>query len=213
MVVSKQQQTVFLRIPKTGSTSVAFYLLDSGLISDEDMFGNKTAKKAKRMVLESSPETSGYSIKDEPTIANHSHRRHKDIIIDYPFLRDYKSIAVLRNPVSRIVSAATMFQKEQTVEQLNKTVELLLSSRSILSVPQFEFIGEETILWTTESLKNSIENYILDNGGRVRGEWRCRSNGSADYMSMLSSDNLSKIKDVYAKDFELWRIASSYNKT
>lgn len=207
MLVSEQLKTLFLRIPKTGSTTAVFYLLDSGLISDQDLYGNKTAKKAKRIVSQASANMGGIAIKDEAAISNNSHRRHKDLILDYPFLKDYESIAVVRNPLTRIVSAALMLQRDSGIEALNRNIDFLLRHRTILSVPQFEFIGESTTLWTTENLTETIESYVLEKGGIIREQWRCRENKSCDYLSMLSDTNKDRIHEMYAKDFDLWQSA------
>lgn len=211
MLVSSKHNFLFLRVPKTGSTSAVFYLLDSGLIDDNDLYGNKTAKKVKKLTAQVSPEMGNSVIKDETAIIKFSHQKHKNIISDYPFLADYTSIATVRNPVNKIMSAALMLNNKADEIELNKSIELILSSRGILSVPQSEFVGDDTILWPTEHLKSNIESFILSKGGRVRGEWRCRSNGSEGYISMISPENMKQIYKMYSNDFELWENAMKSN--
>ena len=211
MLVSSKHNFLFLRVPKTGSTSAVFYLLDSGLIDDNDLYGNKTAKKVKKLTAQVSPEMGNSVIKDETAITKFSHQKHKNIISDYPFLADYTSIATVRNPVNKIMSAALMLNNKADEIELNKNIELILSSRGIFSVSQSEFVGDDTILWPAEHLKSNIESFILSKGGRVRGEWRCRSNGSEKYISMISPENMKQIYKMYSNDFELWENAMKSN--
>ena len=211
MLVSSKHNFLFLRVPKTGSTSAVFYLLDSGLIDDNDLYGNKTAKKVKKLTAQVSPEMGNSVIKDETAITKFSHQKHKNIISDYPFLADYTSIATVRNPVNKIMSAALMLNNKADEIELNKNIELILSSKGIFSVPQSEFVGDDTILWPVEHLKSNIESFILSKGGRVRGEWRCRSNGSEGYISMISPENMNQIYKMYSNDFELWEKAMTSN--
>lgn len=207
MLVSSKHNFLFLRVPKTGSTSAVFYLLDSGLIDDNDLYGNKTAKKVKGLIAQVSPEMGNSVIKDETAITKFSHQKHKNIISDYPFLANYTSIATVRNPVNKIVSAALMLNNKSDERQLNENIEFILSSTGIFSVPQSEFVGDDTILWPTEYLKSNIESFILNKNGRVRGEWRCRSNGSEGYISMISPENMKQIYKMYSNDFDLWEDA------
>lgn len=207
MLVSKKHNFLFLKVPKTGSTSAVFYLLDSGLIDDDDLYGNKTAKKVKKLTAQVYPEMGNAVIKDETAITKFSHQKYKNIILDHPHLSEYTSIATVRNPVDKIVSAALMLSPNADEIELNRNIEFILSANGIFAIPQYEFVGEDTILWPTENLTSLIESFILSKGGTVRGEWRCRSNGSEKRRAMVSQENINKITDKYAKDFDLWEKA------
>jgi hypothetical protein len=207
MLVSKKHNFLFLKVPKTGSTSAVFYFLDSGLIDDDDLYGNKTAKKVKKLTAQVSPEMGNAVIKDETAITRFSHQKYRNIITDHPFLSEYTSIATVRNPVDKMVSAALMLSPNANEIELNRNIEFMLSANGVFAIPQSEYVGEDTILWPTENLTSLIEPFILSKGGTVRGEWRCRANGAESRRSMVSQENTNKIMDKYAKDFELWEKA------
>lgn len=138
-----------------------------------------------------------------------SHVKHKDITSDYPEMKDYESIACVRNPVDRAVSTAVMLIGKSDIDEklLNDVVTQVLSSRIMLSVHQHEYIASDTTLWPTEYLKARVEDFILGLGGSFRGSWHYRNNRSQDYLPMLSDSNVARIHEVYAKDFDIWQSA------
>lgn len=199
-------------MPKTASTTCAFYFLDSGLISDNDRYSNKTARRIKQLVRESDLEISNRCVEDIG-FTKYSHAKHKDILIDYPETKDYISIATVRNPTERIISAAVMLCEENvTAQVLNSNIDFILNKKHILSVPQYEFVSDDTILWPIEHVKEKIEEFILDRGGSFRGNWHCRKTNSSQYKTLLSKELISKIELEYGEDFELWEraMAQSY---
>jgi len=210
VLASREHKFFYIRVPKTGSTSCALYLLDSGLIDDDSICGRKPAKKVKSIVSQLSPERDETLLLiKRSSFLSRSHVKHKDIISDYPEMKDYKSIACVRNPIDRAVSAAVMriAKKDINEDLLNRSIEEVLASTHILSVPQYEYVASDTILWPTEDLRARVEGFILQLGGSFRGSWHYRDNKSSDYLQMLSDSNTARIHEMYAKDFELWQSA------
>jgi len=207
LVISSQHEFVFIRVPKTASTTCAFYFLDSGLVSDEDRYSNKTAKRIKSIIRKTDSKE-GHRCVEDIEFTKYSHTKHRDIVIDYPEVKDYMSIATVRNPIDRVISAAIMLcQKNITANKLNEYIEFILTGKHIFSVAQHEFVSKDTILWPIENVQEKIEKFILDRGGNMREQWHCRKNNSCDYTNLVSIDLKKQIEAKYSKDFELWEKA------
>ena len=212
MIISRQHEFVYIGIPKTGSTTCASYLADSGLLTNEDVFGNKSAKKLIEFVQRSTPTDNVNFLFDNIFYNNYKHAKYKNAKIDYPEIENYTSYATIRNPIDRLVSAAVMVGSAGSSsinedDLLIKRIEGFIGAGHIFGQKQCDFIDKNTILWPTENLQKCIENFIFGLGGKVRSGWHCRNTNSGKYNHLLSMELISKIKSTYSEDFELWEKA------
>lgn len=213
LIISHSHKFGYIAIPKTGSTSVACYLSDSGLLEDTDIYANKAVKKFKEEVARLNPEDNpkfGRNTRIGQISLAYVHTKYKDAVIDNPEIKDYRIYATIRNPLDRALSGAVMFRGNNK-DGIVSFIEDILSSRFIFSVPQHEYFEDNAILWPTEKLHEKITGFITTEGGSVRGCWQCRNNNSADYKNYLGIDLTQRLLDFYSKDFELWENAMKSN--
>ena len=214
MIISRKHEFVYIGIPKTGSTTCASYLADSGLLTHDDIFGNKSAKKLIQFVQKSVPTDNVNFLFDSIFYNNYRHAKYRNAKIDYPEIANYKSYATIRNPIDRLVSAAVMVGSAGSSninedDLIIKRIEGFIGAGHIFGQKQCDFIDKDTTLWPTEHLKECIENFVLGLGGRVRSGWHCRNTNSGQYNHLLSKQLINKIESTYSEDFDLWEKAIS----
>jgi len=207
LLLCKTHKFVYIRIPKTGSTSCALYLLHSGLIDDADICGNKDAGAVKRMLRHQ--QNSEYQ-SAEIISNNYGHAKHRDVLTDYPFCKEYASIATVRNPVDRVLSAGVMLSnKDKSPEAIYRNIEFVLRSNIIFSIEQSRFVSEDTILWPTEKMGAKVEEFILSRGGKIEKQWQALKTESGAHADVIDHSLMSKIENRYSNDFDLWERAMS----
>jgi len=204
---------VFIRVPKTGSTSCVFYFVDSGILGSNDNYAYQSIDKINSKVKNTDSETELKFSSEDIEFTKYAHTKYKNLTIDFPQISDYECIAGIRNPVNRIISAALMLSNTKSVskEELNTTIQFLLETKTVLSTPQHEYFREDSTLWPTENLDACIAKFITNKNGSIRTNWRCRSNGSEGYISMISPENIKQIYKMYSNDFGLWENAMKAN--
>jgi hypothetical protein len=191
LLLCKTHKFVCIRIPKTGSTSCALYLLHSGLIEDTDICGNKDAGAVKAMLRHQ--QNSEYQ-SAEIIGNNYGHAKHSEILIDYPFCKEYVSIATVRNPVDRVLSAGVMLSSKD---------------KSPETIEQSRFVSEETILWPTEKMEPKIQEFIISRGGKINKHWQALKSDSEKHSDVIDKSLMNKIQGRYSDDFDLWERAMS----
>lgn len=200
---------MFIRVPKTGSTSCVFYFVDSGILGSNDNYAYKSIDKINSKVKNTDSETELKFSSEDIEFTKYAHTKYKNLTIDFPQISDYECIAGIRNPVDRIISAALMLSNTKSVskEELNTTIQFLLETKTVLSTPQHEYFREDSTLWPTENLDACISKFITSKNGSIRTNWRCRQNNAENYRAMLDISQIHNIESQYAKDFELWHLA------
>jgi hypothetical protein len=207
LLLCKTHKFVYIRIPKTGSSSCALYLLHSGLIEDTDICGNKDAGAVKAMLRHQ--QNSEYQ-SAEIIGNNYGHAKHSEILIDYPFCKEYVSIATVRNPADRVLSAGVMLSsKDKSPETIYRNIEFVLRSNMIFSIEQSRFVSEKTILWPTEKMGLKVEEFIASRGGKIEKHWQALKTGSGEYADVIDQSLMNKIENRYSNDFDLWERAMS----
>ena len=190
-----------------------FYFVDSGILGSNDNYAYQSIDKINSKVKNTDSETELKFSSEDIEFTKYAHTKYKNLTIDFPQISDYECIAGIRNPVDRIISAALMLSNTKSVskEELNTTIQFLLETKTVLSTPQHEYFREDSTLWPTENLDACITKFITNKNGSIRTNWRCRSNGSEGYISMISPENIKQIYKMYSNDFGLWENAMKAN--
>jgi hypothetical protein len=117
MLVSNEKKFIYLRVPKTGSTSVSVYFyenlpLEKNIIRQVD---NKTSL----LDIDTNNIREGYFNKPAININKSIHTTLDDIInldlLEFP-LEEYNIYAVCRNPLDRFLSFQTMIKRMDNVD-------------------------------------------------------------------------------------------------
>jgi hypothetical protein len=181
--------------------------LHSGLIDDSDICGNKDAGDVKAMLRHQ--QNSEYQ-SAEIIGNNYGHAKHSEILIDYPFCKEYVSIATVRNPADRVLSAGVMLSsKDKSPETIYRNIEFVLRSNMIFSIEQSRFVSEETILWPTEKMEPKIQEFIISRGGKINKRWQALKSDSEKHSDVIDKSLMNKIQGRYSNDFDLWERAMS----
>jgi len=207
---NKDINLLFIHIPKTGGTSLEYYLCQkyniplnndslSGFLNKDDT----EIKNAKEK----------YQIK-----SSMQHFTYKNIfdlnnerIINIDFENNLKIVSIVRNPYTRIVSdlfTHFLINKNTSKEEVYH----ILCNNYIHSdkydnhnLPQYSFLIDENeklleniTVFKTETLTESLINY----GYQDFYVYLNKNYISIDYFSYLNKDSIRLINDFYSKDFK-----------
>lgn len=201
MIISYSNNFVVIRPPKTGSTSLLHYFLNSGLLNGKQ---DKHTMDGKGNVHVTFEELLRKKLVDNNT----------------------PCVSTVRNPLHRLSSAyhylkymfiKTNFVYLAPVEYANPNayVDAIKAKKDVLGVipiamAQSEYFPEHSELFNTENLHEHVSKYILERGGKVDGRIEMRKNPDNKldvFLAELTPDRKQDILDTYAKDFELWEKA------
>ena len=214
MIISNEKKFIYLRVPKTGSTSVSVFLYENVPLEKDIIRISDTGEILKQE--ESCNIKNGY-FDDTYTLPGGVHATLDQIVtagfLKYP-LNEYKIYAVCRNPIDRFLSFYNMMQKVDGVD--------MLKSYSIFKeyMSMFEASPQSTWLMHEKTLINNIFLYedvhklvseiakkynILDTS--VFYNYRFR-----EYKKQTTSINpkaLEYIKIYWQEDFKIYNLLRS----
>jgi len=227
VIVSYSNNFVVIRPPKTGSTSLVFYFLNSGLVDfTKDVYaleGDYDKWKSFTMVNEDYKKNYFSVLKKIKwdVKQRNVHRTFEDLRIKSAIQEDMPCVATVRNPLERTSStfnyvklirtrAGQYCLGEELANPNNFWDSIKEEPDKILASPQCSYFPEHAELFNTENLHEHVSKYILERGGRVDGRIEMRKNPenkSDAFLAELTPDRKQDILDTYAKDFELWEKA------
>jgi len=200
LIICKSNNFVVVRPPKTASTSLLYYFLNSNLIDCE---------QDKYMLDEK---------------AESVHTKFKDLITQGLIEGIEPCVSTIRNPLERISSAFYYVKKNLHVSVLknwksyknpNTYLDDLVKGQGSpgvkdIACPQCNYFPEHAELFNTENLHEHVSKYILERGGKVDKRIEMRKNPDNNlnvFLATLTPDRKQSILDTYSKDFELWEKA------
>jgi hypothetical protein len=235
MIYIKNLDTVFIRPPKTGSTTLALYVADSGLLNKKHDFREWELGQAMWMDDGSVDMSNYHSTPEVYAEANTTvslppvrpvppnaprpllHGSYANGVEAGKYTTSAKCIATVRHPIDRFMSIIHVraapncppFYPAQ--EDLNAYLaeRLHWHERPVLFQDQHKLYNDTPILWNTENIHEHATAYFATNGGVIRQRWHARRNGRrpAGIADQLTSEIKQKILTRYEKDFLLWEKA------
>ena len=208
MIISYSNDFVAIRPPKTGSTSLVFYFLHSGLVDAE-----KDLYIIDEDVLCKAPD----KYKQEGRYKN-MHRTFDDLRANGAIPAEMPCVSTIRNPLERL-SSWFNFRQAIHLKHDNRIPEEYadpnvhwdyIKAKQINYLPQSDYFPDHAELFNTENLHEHVSKYILERGGKVDGRIEIRKNPDNKldvFLAELTPDRKQDILDTYAKDFELWEKA------
>tara|TARA_R110001606_G_scaffold394123_1_gene564731 strand:- start:13 stop:717 length:705 start_codon:yes stop_codon:yes gene_type:complete len=229
MIISYSNNFVAIRPPKTGSTSLAFYFLNSGLVDFEkdvyaisNDFKNGGGEKFK-LVNEEFKKTYLSNVKKIARSAKESnvHRTFEDLRVKSAIQATMPCVSTIRNPLERISSIFSYekFVRNQAGNYIDEELENPNTFWDFIQTEQRKYVfhnaqcsyfPEHAELFNTENLHEHVSKYILEKGGKVDSKIKMRKNPDNKldvFLTELTPDRKQDILDTYAKDFELWEKA------
>tara|TARA_R110002153_G_scaffold163508_3_gene316070 strand:+ start:342 stop:1064 length:723 start_codon:yes stop_codon:yes gene_type:complete len=233
--LSNDKKFVYVRVPKTGSTSGLFYFMKSGLYdpdldlyaveepfySWEDMYSHFKASGVNYL------ERIAEEINTSPNfeINRCVHISFSQIIDQIDWVDDsFSCYAGIRNPIDRICSVYFYEEKRRrhnnfhrehfNYEDVNKfcyTACLSDAPEKLKAITRLQtsYFPEHARLWNTENFHEHAVADITAIGGKVPERIHVRDNHlrPKDYKSLLSHEVIQMMELKYAQDFVLWEKA------
>ena len=226
MIVSYSNNFVVIRPPKTGSTSLVFYFLKSGLISHEKDVYNVDSPFSTWEELEAYDKKNGLDYSKLPmslygeNYLKDVHRTFDDLRAKGAVQPDMPCVSTIRNPLERVASMLNYIIHRRMPENPTLGQETISpnsfwdyvkeEANDFYKKPQSSYFPDHAELFNTENLHEHVSKYILERGGKVNGRINMRKNPDNKldvFLAELTPDRKQDILDTYAKDFELWEKA------
>jgi len=236
MIYIKNLDTVFIRPPKTGSTTLALYVADSGLLNKKHDFREWELGQAMWMDDGSVDMSNYYSTPEvypEPNTAvllptvkkvprNNPprpllHGSYAEGVGAGKYTNSAKCVATVRHPIDRLMSVIHLPSSSNcplfcpTKDDLNGYMAERLDGHEppLLFRDQHKSYNDTPTLWNTENIHEHATAYFATNGGVIRQRWHARRNARRPpgIADQLTSEIKQKILTRYEKDFLLWEKA------
>ena len=207
MIYIKNLDTVFIRPPKTGSTTLALYVADSELLNANYDFASWEFNKAlwnedgsvdmtyyhntehlferssalPQMIVEDIKKTVLSPLEVQRNLI---HGTYTQGISGAKYSISANCIATVRHPIDRVLSV--IHTATRSVEDFNLTTheinsfiaEQLDAPRPrVLFNDQHYYYNDAPTLWNTENIHEHATAYFATNGGVIRQRWHARKNG------------------------------------
>ena len=214
MIISYSNNFVVIRPPKTGSTSLSFYFLASGLVDAEKDF----------YVIDKDFLCKAPDKYKQAGRHGSLHRTFDDLRANGAVPSEMPCVSTIRNPLERL-SSSFNFLRAMHLKHDNRIPEEYSGPNVFwdavknkgagfavkgISRPQTDYSPDHAELFNTENLHEHVSKYILERGGKVDGRIEMRKNPDNKldvFLAELTPDRKQDILDTYAKDFELWEKA------
>lgn len=204
----KNQNLLFIHIPKTGGSSLELYFA----------YKYNTPLNAKSLFMGLPNNTKvndtfehGVALQHQTYNSIYDNRKSLNIQIN----EDTKIITIVRNPYTRIISDLFYYKligPDANPQNVNETIKMYLEGKfgklDNHPIPQYKFLIDENdilipnlIIMKTENLvddmkMNGYENFnVFNNVGQ---------HSKKNYMNYLNKDSIDLINNFYDKDFTLF---------
>lgn len=207
MFVSKKQNFIYLRTPKSGSTSMSHYLIDKLGADLDSIYTSISLLQIKS--------------KNLPLYAQwlNPHSTVEQIIklsvVDKEFIEQANIYACLREPVDRFISRSyhiKNFDRNETVRDLNKNK--LVEKCLTMYDPEFHMWWPQTT-WCTLDGKPVNKLFLHEDFDKAAFEmtgvgapvnYRHRSNCREDDSTPLDVNLVQEIEKLYSEDVALYKL-------
>jgi len=227
MLISNSNNFVFIRVPKTGSTSALFYFLNSGLYdeSKDNLVIEQPFISWSEMEKHFTEYPDNYIEAAMPLLRERRLLTYSDVHASYSELigqgkasKDTPCYSVIRNPIDWLSSIYYYEKKMAHADAIKKDLNEFCYAACIKGESvspkhakrlQSSYFPEHAKLWNTENLHEHAVNDITALGGKVDKKIYVRKTHSTpkDYQSLISQEVIQMIELKYLKDFELWEKA------
>ncbi|MDB4339664.1 sulfotransferase family 2 domain-containing protein [bacterium] len=235
MFISRAKKTVYVRVPKTGSTSGLFYFMRSGIYDPNvDLYAVEPPfydwQEMYKHFKASGSEYLGQINEEINTSPNPKmnrcvHISFNQIIDQLDWVDDsFSCYAGIRNPIDRICSVYFYEEKRRNhnnfhrehfnyadVNEFCYTACLADAPEKLKSVTRLQtsYFPKHAKLWNIENFHEHADNDIVGLGGKVIERIHVRDNElrPKDYQALLSPEVVQMMELKYLKDFNLWEKA------
>lgn len=230
MFISRTNNFVFIRVPKTGSTSALFYFLNSGLYdSSKDtvaLEGNFYSWKQMEKCFVDHPKDYLEKARQAPFmdlvgINREVHSSYSELVKKGKIDKGMPCYSVVRNPIDRLCSIYFYTEKQKQVAGsalANGDINEFCYSACIAgeeTEPRYakrlqdSYVPDHAKLWNIENLHEHAVTDITALGGKVDNRIHVRKTNQnpVDYQALLSPEVLQMVELKYAQDFVLWEKA------
>lgn len=230
MFISRSNNFVFIRIPKTGSTSALFYFLNSGLYDSSTdtvaLDGKFYSWQQMQKCFVDHPKDYLEKARQVPFmdlvgINREVHSSYSELVKKEKIDKRMPCYSVVRNPINRLCSIyfyknkqREVVGKDPKIEDVNEFCykacikgEKLDPEHS--SNLQSSYFPENAKLWNIENIHEHAVADITSMGGTVGAPIHVRKTSSEqqDYKALLSHEVIQMMELKYAHDFDLWEKA------
>lgn len=210
MIYSKQKNFIFLRVPKTASTSLQHQIIES--LSDDEV-SNQT-----HILLERGIPIIPYKkpIHAIPLCVSNPHPNLTYLLnkkmISVEELSTLNVYGVIREPVDRIISCAQHFSHKKSIDKTltnDRAVEIFLNHKNndkilILDKPQTFWLKHNNKPINKIFRFDRINNLLKELCGEDCVKYNHRSEIRVDKRNQLSNSLRLEIIKRYSEDFDLW---------
>ena len=207
MIYIKSLDTVFIRPPKTGSTAMAMYVADSGLLNakydfaswefDKDVWNQdgtvdmayyyntehlfESGSALPQMIIEGVKKivTSPLEVR-----RNLIHGTYAQGISGAKYSISAKCLSTIRHPIDRVLSVIHVDTSyvdtfNPTTTEINSFIagQLDAPRPNLLFNDQYKSYNDAPTLWNIENIHEHATAYFATNGGVIRQRWYARRNG------------------------------------
>lgn len=220
MIVSYENNFVFVRVLKVGSTSCQAMLVDSGILGEADIYTGYrndvndvpvSGKNLPSLTVEQVRGVSPYAIPKDILVENQlfpllGHLTPTEMvrlgIISETQLQNMTLVGVIREPIQRFISAwffsCYLEKVPNNREALINKLETSCEVHTFLGKTQknfFEYEGElvkNRLVWETKSLNESISHFVAENNGDISKFVSYKSQYRPDWSKRPCSEWLPK---------------------
>lgn len=229
MIYIKNQNICLLRVPKTGSTSLWWFLIENNLVDKEGSYSRRCDSiKYKKSLI-----PLDYSKNINKSHAQHSHMDVKYILENkvIPVNKDTKFVATIRNPIERLLSLYLYrcrkgeYQnnvpnkedfKRKVLENTKAPIGCIKDHAWQMQFQHTFLNGTENPIWwcydyLQEHLKEMFGDYKLDklNVTNIKGK---TTKESLSYF--YDKELLEAVLDYWKDDYQLWKkVKKEYEDT
>ena len=235
MFISKRKKIIYVRVPKTGSTSGLFYFMESGLYEPGlDLYAVEEPFHDWQEMYKHFLSSGADYLKKIPEEINTTYNPNinRCVHISFNQMKDqiewvdnsFDCYAGIRNPIDRICSVYFYEQKRRDSQNMPREhfnyqdVNEFCYTACLSDAPeklkaftrlQTSYFPEHARLWNTENFHEHAVADITALGGKVPERIHVRDNDikPKDYKALLSHEVIQMMELKYAQDFVLWEKA------